>query len=394
MKALQVSRSHFYLFTGFVFSVIISLQSYLQDEKLYANGNYHNRYNNYTIFKYSFEHLKGGENLYVNHDDEHFDLFKYSPTFALLMAPFYYMPDYIGLFAWNALNILILLFALSKFKFPSEKMKFLAHLFLLPELILSAQNSQSNILIAGLMLLSFVYLTEERIGKAALMLLLGAVIKPFALAGFILFLFFPGKLKMFSWSLLWTSLLLLLPLLLISWSELTWQYQNWREMLQMDHTSSYGISTLGWLYTWFGIEANKFIVLAIGTLLLLLPLLLIKEYTGPRYRLLMLSSVLLWVILFNHKAESSTFIIAVTGIVIWFFTQKASGVNTILVLIAFIFTCLVATDLFPRPWRKEWAEPYVIKVFPCILVWLKILYDLFSGWIKRRQEKLSGSSPR
>jgi hypothetical protein len=394
MKSLLANRTGLFLFFAFFLSVLISLQSYLQDDKLYANGNYHNRYNNYTIFRYSFEHLKQGENLYVNHDDQHFDLFKYSPTFALLMAPFYYAPDYIGLFAWNALNILVLVFALSKFHFPSEKMKLLAHLFLLPEIILSAQNSQSNILIAGLMVLSFVYLTENKISKAVLVLLLAVFIKPFALVGFILFLFFPGKLKMLGWSLLWTFVLLLLPLLVVSWSELTWQYHNWREMLQMDHSASYGISMLGWLYTWFGIEGNKFLVLLLGTLLLLLPLLLIREYRNSRYQLLMLSSVLLWVILFNHKAESSTFIIAVTGIAIWFFTQRSSVVNTVLIITAFVFTCLVATDLFPRPWRKEWAEPYVIKVFPCILVWLKILYDLFSMWLKTRASKLSGSSSR
>ena len=385
MKLNAKQRNVIYFSVAFLFSFLISLQSYLQDEKLYANGNYHNRYNNYTIFKYSFEHLKNGENLYINYNDQHFDLYKYSPTFAVFMAPFYWLPDYLGLFLWNALNILVLVYALSQIKFTSEKMKLLAHLFLLPEIILSAQNSQSNVLIAGLMVLSFVMLTKDKIAGAVLLLLLAAVIKPFALAGFLLFLFFPGKLKMFTWSVLWTVLLLLLPLLLVNWYELSWQYQNWREMLNMDHTASYGISVLGWLYTWFGLEANKFFVLAIGGLLLLIPLLLRSNYTNQRFRLLMLSSVLLWVILFNHKAESSTFIIAVTGVAIWYFTQRPVTINTVIVLIVFVLTCLVATDLFPRPWRKEWAEPYVIKVFPCILVWIKVLWDIFT--LKRVQEQ-------
>jgi hypothetical protein len=247
---------------------------------------------------------------------------------------------------------------------------------LLPEIILSAQNSQSNVLIAGLMVLSFVMLNENKIAKASLFILLAAIIKPFALAGFIVFLFYPGKLKMFNWSLFGALVLLLLPLLFVSWADLTGQYHNWREMLSMDHSASQGISVLGWLYAWFGIEANKLLVLLTGVLLLLLPLLLIKNYSNSRYQLLMLSSILLWVILFNHKAESSTFIIAVTGIAIWYFTKKPQLIDTVLILFAFVFTCLVATDLFPRPWRKEWAEPYLIKVFPCILIWIKILWDI------------------
>ncbi|RME20836.1 MAG: hypothetical protein D6800_12755, partial [Candidatus Zixiibacteriota bacterium] len=66
-------------------AVGVSCIQYLKGAKpLYGEGYTH--YNNYLIFKYSFLNLLAGKNLYVTHPEQYYDLFKYSPTFALLMA--------------------------------------------------------------------------------------------------------------------------------------------------------------------------------------------------------------------------------------------------------------------------------------------------------------------
>ncbi|MBK6951096.1 MAG: DUF2029 domain-containing protein [Crocinitomicaceae bacterium] len=190
---------YFYL-AGFIVALLVSLQSYLQPPKSYDGKLEYPRYNNYIIFKNSFDHLKSNENLYVLYETEHWDLYKYSPTFSLMMAPFWYMHDLPGLFLWNLLNVLVLFFALAKIEFPSQKMKLLAHLFILPEIFTSMQNSQSNILIAGLMILGFIYIKKGDVFKACLFILVATFIKPFALAAFVVFIFFPGKLKMIGYS--------------------------------------------------------------------------------------------------------------------------------------------------------------------------------------------------
>ena len=372
------NRQTWFFAAGVLIAVIVSLQSYLQNPKSFDGTREYPRYNNYIIFKNSFDHLRDHQNLYVLYEEEHWDLYKYSPTFSVMMAPFSALPDLPGLLLWNLVNALFLFFALSKIEFPSFKLKLLAHLFLLPEVFTSMQNSQSNLLIAGLMILGFVYIQKSEIRKACLCILVATFIKPFALCAFVVFIFFPGKLKMAGWSVLFTLLLLLLPLLIIPFSDLMWQYENWYALLQMDHAASYGYSVQGWLNTWFGIEPSKMIILILGLLLLLLPLLKISMYQNVRFQLLTLASVLLWVILFNHKSESPTFIIAVSGIALWFFTKaNMPRIDLILLVFAFLFTCLIATDLFPRFIRKEWAEPYVWKVVPCILVWVKINIDLW-----------------
>jgi hypothetical protein len=45
-------------------------------------------YNNYIIFKQSFTHLYNHQDLYGAYSSEYWDLYKYTPTFAVLMAPF------------------------------------------------------------------------------------------------------------------------------------------------------------------------------------------------------------------------------------------------------------------------------------------------------------------
>ena len=80
---------------------------------------------------------------------------------------------------------------------------------------------------------------------------------------------------------------------------------------------------------------------------LCLPLVRIKYFSELNFRLVYFSSLLIWLIVFNHRAESSTFVIAVTGIAIWFFTSEKKTVNIILVVMAFVLTSLSPTDLFP-----------------------------------------------
>jgi hypothetical protein len=106
------------------------------------------------------------------------------------------------------------------------------------------------------------------------------------------------------------------------------------------------------------------------------PFLRIKQYQDYHFRLQALASVLIWVIIFNHRAESATFIIAMSGVVIWYFSQEPKPENLVLLVLAIIFTQLAPTDIFPRFIRKNYFQPYVVKVVPCILIWTKLIYDM------------------
>jgi len=77
-------------------AIAVSLQKYFLGEEHYGN---------YLIFKNSFLHLIRSQDLYVLYPELKIDLFKYSPTFALLFFPFAYLPDALGMVLWNLLSV-------------------------------------------------------------------------------------------------------------------------------------------------------------------------------------------------------------------------------------------------------------------------------------------------
>ncbi len=360
-------------------TLLASVQQYLlPDQTIGPSEQRYSNYNNYIIFKNSFVHLLAHKNLYSLHLAEQWDLFKYSPTFALFMGLFAFLPDWLGLTVWNLLNTLVLFVGIKYLPVVSEDSKVKIRWFVLIELLTSIQNAQSNGLIAGLFVWSFIWLERAKYGRATLLMLLSTFIKIFGVVGFVLFLLYPRKLTAILYTLGWTAVLVILPLAVVPYQELLNQYHNWWVMLQNDHSNSIGLSVMGWLNTWFSLDPSKLLVVVIGGVLLLLPLLRTSQYTAYQYRLLMLASVLIWVVIFNHKAESPTFILAITGIGIWYFCQPATVTNRVLVILAFVFTSLSPTDVFPATLRDQLVLPYVLKAVFCIAIWVKINIELLT----------------
>ncbi len=385
VKVLQ--RPYLLLALFALITIGITAQSFLKKLKTFdESGLQYTHYNNYVIFKNSFYHLQQNKDLYQLYPEEHWDLYKYSPSFAVLMAPMAVLPDGLGLLCWNLLNVLLLFYALWKLPTQTNRTRLMMLALVLIELITSTQNSQSNGLIAGLLICAFTLLEKNKGMWASLLIVLSVFIKLFGGLAFALFLFYPNKVKHFAYTALWTIILTLLPLIFVSTEQLIFLYKSWWNLLQSDHGISTGLSVAGWLSTWFGIEAKSEVVL-IGIVLFCLPLLNIRAYQELLFKKLFLASILIWVIIFNHRAESATFVIAVSGIGIWAFSQQLSKINLSLLLLAIIFTILSPTDLFPRAIRNNYVVPYVLKAVPCILIWMKILFEMIVYKTSVRESK-------
>lgn len=302
------------------------------------------------------------------------------------MAPFYSLPDAIGLFLWNLLNGLVLFTAIWSFRLSDKRKNIFILGFIFIEMITAMQNSQSNALIAGLIIHAFNLMEKKKLEWAALLIILTFFIKIYGIIALILFLFYPNKIKAGLYSICWFGILFLIPLLKVSMNDLLGQYENWIFLLKNDHSETMGVSVSGLLYNWFGFIGSKAVLIS-GMILFLLPLIQIKKYSETGFRQLFLASILIWIVIFNHKAESSTFIIAVSGVALWFFSKKQYNfIEIILLIIVFLLTILSSTDLFPGSIRKDLILPYSLKVFPCILVYIKILFDMF--WIKSDNDEL------
>jgi hypothetical protein len=356
-------------------AVLGSLVEYMKGVKVFEGVDY-THHNNYLIFKHAFYNLIEGKDLYALHPDLFWDYFKYSPTFALLMAPLAVLPDVTGLVLWNLLNALVLFLAVKCLPLKDEKTKVFILWFIAIELLTSIQNSQSNGLMAGLLVFSFAFFERRNVLVASLFIVLSFYLKIFGIAAAVLFLLYPDKLKFVASSVFWTIVLGLLPLTAVSPEQLTFLYKSWANLLASDHTVSYGLSVMGILQSWFHLTPPKLLILGLGTILLLLPFLKVRSYRDLHFRYLLLASLLIWVIIFNHKAESPTYIIAMTGVAIWYFTQPRRTANLLLLIVALVVTSLSPTDLMPRYFQHHFFSPYNLKALPVILVWLKIQYDV------------------
>lgn len=356
----------------FLVTLIISIQRYFVTPDGWSG------YNNYLIFKQSFFHLIDGKDLYSYFITDHQDFYKYSPSFALLMGVLAPLPNFLGLVLWNLLNVLILYLGIQKMPLKRSHSNLLFLFFILIELITSTQNSQCNALIAGMIMLAYYHLEKSNMVWATLLIVGTVYIKLFGIVAFALFLFYPHKLKASLFSVIWTALLGLIPLFVVSWPHLMSLYESWLTLLTDDHDSNVKFSVMGILNSWFGLPTTyKTIVLITGIIAFCIPLLRINRYHDPRFRLLFLSSILIWVIIFNHMAESATFIIAVTGIAIWFFTKDSiNKLDIFLIILTILLTILSPTDLFPKSIRDNFLVPYTLKVLPCILIWLKINWEM------------------
>ncbi len=351
----------------------ITLQGYLASQ-----GDVYTRYNNFVIFKSSFGHLVHNQNPYLYYPKEYFDLYKYTPTFSFLMGIFYYLPDLAGLVLFNVLNTGLFIVAIRKLKLPKPSVKFV-FLFLALEFGISLIWTQTNILIAALIILAFASFEDKKPLLASLFIVLTFYIKIFGIVALVLGVFYPGKIRFIVYLVIWSLLFAVLPLAIISPGELIQQYHNWFDLLKMDHNASYGVSFIGWIHSWFNINISKIGTVAVAAIVFCIPLLKVKYYELYSFRLQILASLLLWLVIFNHKGESPTYIIAMAGVAIWYFSQPPNLTNKVLLWLALIFTSFSSTDLITPGWINDhFVEPYSIKAIFCSIIWLKLIFDLIT----------------
>jgi Glycosyltransferase family 87 len=375
LRSLILPRGRLFSVYALV-AIIASVQLILVPPHFFA-GKPYTDYNNYVIFRQSFSHLISERNLYAPYPAEQWDIFKYSPAFALFMGALAWLPDMAGLIIWNMINVLALYFAVRALPFKIiDQNKLL--IFLILELLTSIQNSQSNGLMAGLLIGAYTSLQRGKVHWATLWLVLATFIKVYGAVGFCLFLFYPDKIRFIFYAAAWTIIFAVLPLVAVPFHALLWQYQNWGTMMLADESASYGLSVMGWLQSWFGINKGKSVVTLVGLLCFIIPFSRFSLYRNEAYKLNILAFMLVWVVIFNHKAESPTFIIALAGIAIWYFSSSRQLWRDVLMGVVFVFTCLLVTDLFPSFMKERFFEPYNIKVVPCIIAWCII----FTGLLK------------
>lgn len=377
MKDLKLSLSKtlkskfFYLTIWFSLSLAIVLKNLLR-------GDFPN---NYIIFKYNFLHLLSQKNLFLAYP-QYFDLNHYGPLFGLIFAPFALFPDQIGVLLWVAFNCYVLYLAV--FQLPlNRNQKLMILLICSHELMTASASVQSNPLITALIILSFCFVKNGKDFWATLMIMIGALIKLYGIVGLVFYLFSRNK-SMFIKSLVfWTLMLLILPMIVSSPDFILQTYHDWyfdliNKNLANASSVMQNISVMGMIERIFKISISNLWIIIPALVIYALPLVRYKLYQNQRFQLLILSSTLIFTVIFSSSAESPTYIIAFLGVAIWFITlpKPINQFNIILFISALIITSLSPSDLFPKYIRVNYIIPYGLKTLPCFIIWLEITIEM------------------
>lgn len=352
--------------------------------------------NNYLIFKYTFINLLHQHNLYTPQPGFYFDTNHYGPLFALIIAPFSFLPDGPGSILWVMINAFILYKAVLMLPLKKEYNYFIL-LICAHELMTASYSVQFNPMMTAIIILSFIFIRNGNDFWAALLIIAGTYIKLYGIVGLAFFFFSDHKLKFILSLILWSAVLLVLPMLFSSPAFVVQCYKDWylslsEKNLHNEISDMQDISVMGIIRRVFNYPrlSNMLIILP-GMLLFAAAYLRLKSYKNIKYQLLLLASTLLFTVIFSTGSESPTYIIAFAGVGIWFMVldRPVKPFEIFLLIFALLITSLSPSDLFPQYINRHYIKPYALKALPCLVIWLRIMYELLTRKFEQQTPELA-----
>jgi len=333
-----------------------------------------------------FWHERTQTNLYLVYPQEYhaIDSNHFGPLFGILIAPFALLPSVVGMLLFNLLNAFLFVWAI--YLLPLEpKRKLLITLCCIIEFANSVHSIQVNPIIAVLIILSFLMVEKGKDEWATLFIVMGTLIKLYPISGLAFFMFSKNKVKFILSGLFWLALLFCLPMLISTPHFILQSYVDWYHALaekNMSNVSLVSSQDLCIMGVFRRITANPNLpntpFLLFGAIVFLLCLFRFSQYHSLKFRLYILCSALMIVVLFSTGSEPPTYIIAFAGAMIWLFLQDKpfSTGNIILLVSLLLVTGLGTTDAIPKFIRKSVVEPFELKVWPCAYVWFRMSYEM------------------
>ena len=345
--------------------------------------------NNFIIFRQVFYHVLQQKNLYLFYPLEYHDVNLYGPVFSILIAPFALLPKITGGFCWVLFNASALFYAIRKLPVP-KNWQYAIVILSSNEMMNNASWFQVNPLIAACIILGFVYTDKGKEVWALFFIMLATFIKIYGIVGFSFFFFSKNKIKYVGWLFLWSGVFFVMPMLISTPHYIVRCYSDWwnalkakslRNTFLFTKNDFQDISVMGlfrrvlkiyWLKDWM--------VLIPAALLFVLQYLQFRFFEDPRFRMYLLCSVLLFTVIFSNGAESPTYIIAFPAVCLWYLMQPSSKFINGVFLFALVLTGFGYSDIFTPYVRIHFVRPYSLKALPCFMVWLIVIFQIYSGW--------------
>lgn len=341
-------------------------------------------HNNFLVFRGSFWHAWQGLPLYAEYPQEYWDINHYGPLFSLVIAPFAVVPEWLGLLMWCIALSLGLYVAVRRSLLTSGQQLFVLW-FCAHELLTALYMQQFNIAIAAIIVGAFFLIEKERDATAAFLIVLGTLVKIYGIVGLAFFFFSKHKVRFVAALAVWSAVMFVAPMVLSSPDYVVGQYQAWMVDLASKNSENaealmQNISLLGMTHRVTGLEFSDLWLIVPGLVMFGIPYLRINQYQNVAFRQTLLASVLMFTVLFSTGSESSGYIIALVGVVVWYTAApwQRNRWDVALIIFVFVLTSLSPSDLFPAYLRKEWVQPYALKALPVTIVWFKLCYEMYT----------------
>ena len=341
--------------------------------------------NNYQIFKNVFFHTLQQTNLYAAYPAAYYDMNHYGIAFSLLIAPFALLPDWAGCLLWCMANAVVLYYAIMRLPVEYNK-KIMVLAIALVEMLTSIHSTQFNPMVSAFIILPFILVPKEKEWAATFFIAAGILIKIYGIVALVSFLFSNNKIKFIGWFIGWILLLFCLPMIISSPSFVVQSYIDWYHSIDEKNSMNesagiviaQNISVHGMVQRIFNLPAlSQLWVLVPAAVFNLLPLLRLKLLSAKLFQLHYLAVCLLSVVIFSSSAESPTYIIAVTGVAIWFILcNRKNYWNIALLVFVIVITTLSSTDLFPHYIQRNLIAKFALKALPCFVVWGVLIWKL------------------
>ncbi len=340
--------------------------------------------NNFEVYRHVYIHTIQKVNLYLFYPAEYQDVNLYGPVFGILIAPFALLPVKIGAFLWEMCNVAFLYFAIYKLpvniKWRTALIILCAH-----EMMNTASWLQSNAIVCGCLMLGYTYVVQKKEAAALFFILLPTFIKLYGVVGLAFIFFSDRPVKFIVWALVWSLIFFFLPLLITDIKFLVQSYFDWYAGLQVKadknirldtHYFYQDISIMGLIRRNLYPQLNDKIVLIVGMLAMASQFIYYRYFTNTAFRLYMLSSLLIFVVIFSTGSESPTYIIALPGICLWYFLQPSTKPGLWFFVFGYVLTTFSYSDIFTPWFREHIVKPYSLKALPACVVWVIIFIQV------------------
>ena len=339
------------------------------------------RYANYLVYTDSTLDFWSGVNPYtMDFVEAHGRYFLYTPVFSVLYWPIAMLPKWLGPFVWNLGNYT--LFALSIFTLPKryDAYKVKIFLFLLLVLEQSIFPFQYNIVVAYIFLFSFSLLERGKGFWAVLLIMISATTKVYGIVELLILFCYPKPFRRLALAALIGILLLISPAIKVGIDGLIPCYMNWWNMLSQ-HQSSDTFASLLYAYPLRYI-LDHYRIVQLVTVGLIIVLFFVKHnrWHEFEFRATTLGVLMGWIILFGDSSEVHTYLIALSGYMLWYYLQKHHTVlDKVLFWALIVFFGRIPTDvLVPSSVHNFLNGTLYINVYLYTIVWCKMVWSMLT----------------